>query len=361
MLNKTQNFILKAIEKHGNEFDYSQSVYLGNKKSITIICRIHGPWQSTPNRHNAKNKKGGCPKCHPNALVSINDFIYKCNKIFNFKYDYSKTILINLRQKIIIICPIHKEFEQKALSHLQGHGCKKCNKAFEKIFINDFIIRANIIHNGIYDYSLVILNNGIKSKVNIICNYHGIFSQIANNHLNGSGCKKCGIEGQSFTTQIFIDKSHIIHNNKYIYNKTIYIKNNIKVIITCKDHGDFKQIPSHHLNGSGCPKCAHSISKSEILWLNSLNIPQKYYQQTINVNGRRFLVDAYDPEINTIYEFNGDFWHGNPKLYNANDINPATKTTFGELYNKTIEKEQFLIKNGYNIISIWESDFNEII
>ena len=50
---------------------------------------------------------------------------------------------------------------------------------------------------------------------------------------------------------------------------------------------------------------------------------------------------------------------GNPKIYKSNDINPLSKISFGELYEKTIKKESELIDMGYNVISIWESDFEK--
>lgn len=34
-----------------------------------------------------------------------------------------------------------------------------------------------------------------------------------------------------------------------------------------------------------------------------------------------------------------DFFHGNPNIYNNEDINELTKKSFGELYDKTIERE----------------------
>lgn len=34
------------------------------------------------------------------------------------------------------------------------------------------------------------------------------------------------------------------------------------------------------------------------------------------------------------------------------------KKTFGELYANTIERENLLKQAGFNIISIWEADFN---
>ena len=83
-------------------------------------------------------------------------------------------------------------------------------------------------------------------------------------------------------------------------------------------------------------------------------------EKNIKINKKLFKFDGYCKETNTVYEFMGDFFHGNPKLYNQNDINPLNKKTFGELYRNTINREKYLIKRGYNVISIWENDFNSI-
>lgn len=46
-------------------------------------------------------------------------------------------------------------------------------------------------------------------------------------------------------------------NSDYIYIKTILGKTlHDKVVITCKEHGDFLQAPHEHMKGQGCPKCA---------------------------------------------------------------------------------------------------------
>jgi G:T-mismatch repair DNA endonuclease (very short patch repair protein) len=58
-------------------------------------------------------------------------------------------------------------------------------------------------------------------------------------------------------------------------------------------------------------------------------------------------------------EFYGDFWHGNPKVYNRNDVNRVNGLTFGELYNRTITRQMEIEKIGYKVISIWESDFKK--
>ena len=71
-------------------------------------------------------------------------------------------------------------------------------------------------------------------------------------------------------------------------------------------------------------------------------------------------VDGYCKKNNTVYEFHGDYWHGNPNVYNSNDINPDTKTSFGELYNKTLQRDNNIRKLGYNLVTIWECDYHKM-
>lgn len=69
------------------------------------------------------------------------------------------------------------------------------------------------------------------------------------------------------------------------------------------------------------------------------------------------IVDGYCESTNTIYEFDGDFIHGNPKYYNPEDTNGLTGKTFGELYEATLKKRETILKAGYNLVHIWEDDF----
>ena len=41
-------------------------------------------------------------------------------------------------------------------------------------------------------------------------------------------------------------------------------------------------------------------------------------------------------------------------------MNDVSNKTFGELYEKTIEKEQMIKNLGYNLVVMWEYDWNKI-
>ena len=80
-------------------------------------------------------------------------------------------------------------------------------------------------------------------------------------------------------------------------------------------------------------------------------------RKRLDIDNKIYYCDGFCKDTNTIYEFYGDFFHGNPNIYNNEDINKLTKKSFGELYDKTIERENVLKNQGYNLISIWENDY----
>jgi len=61
------------------------------------------------------------------------------------------------------------------------------------------------------------------------------------------------------TANNFIERANIKHNYEYTYNLVDYKNNNTDVIIDCPIHGEFKQTPKNHLNGSKCPICSKTL------------------------------------------------------------------------------------------------------
>ena len=192
----TQEWIEEAKKIHKNKYDYSKVEYVNNKTDVCIICPEHGEFWQTPNTHLKGSK---CPKC---ANIQNGDrirdnaesFIKKAKKIHGDKYDYSKVEYIDSHTKVCIICPEHGEFWQIPNSHLRGSGCPICgqiNRTKTKTLpLNEFIIKAFLVHGDKYDYSKVEYVNA-KTKVCIMCPKHGEFWQTPDDHLRGKGCPKC--------------------------------------------------------------------------------------------------------------------------------------------------------------------------
>jgi hypothetical protein len=343
----TIDFIKKSKEIHGDEYNYSLVKYIGCKKKVIIICKYHGEFLQTPNNH---LNKQGCYRCKNNPQRSnLEFFIKKSKKIHGDKYNYSKSKYQNIRTDIIITCKKHGDFLQKPNKHIEGQGCMKCKIDNNTLTTEEFIKKSTDIHGNKYDYSKVEYKYTNK-KVMILCKKHGEFLQTPMTHLRGTGCPECGGTIKQ-NTEYFINRANSIHNKKYDYSLVDYENQHKKVTILCKEHGKFKQTPNSHLNNSGCPKCGNKFGIMENMWLDSLNIEKRQFKIG------KYFVDGYDPVTNTVYEFNGDFWHGNPNKYNLNDVNIINKKTFGELYENTLDKEKKLIELGYNVISIWETDY----
>jgi hypothetical protein len=354
----TNDFIEKSKLIHGDKYDYNKTEYIKYHTPLTIICKLHGDFLQTPQHH---LKNNGCPKCGFEKIriskqSNISEFIRKSKLIHGNKYDYSKSVYISNRSKIIINCPIHGEFNQRPSDHISGRGCNKCGllsqKSKKTIPQSNFIEKCKLTHGMKYDYSLVnYINN--STKIIITCKIHGHFLQNPNNHTNGQGCPKCNTFGK-LTNNIFIEKSNLIHNNKYNYSNVEYITGCKKIKIICPLHGEFLQTPNNHLRGAGCIKCSKNISNKEIKFLDYLNIKKENRQIRIN----KFLVDAFDKPTNTIYEFLGDFWHGNPQKFDPTKLNHVNKQSFQSLYENTLNKFNTLHENGYKINYIWENDWD---
>ncbi len=302
------------------------------------------------------------------------EFILEAKKIHKDKYDYSKVVYTGIYEDIIITCKIHGDFIQKPNNHLRS-GCSECakikNSDYFRSNTNEFIEKSIFIHGNKYDYSKVNYKTNMD-KVDIICKIHGLFQQTPSGHLGGKGCKECGKKqtelAKKDTTESFIKKALIIYGNIYDYSKVNYINSNKDIIIICKEHGEFKKRPNNHLSSKqGCPKCQNikQYSKMSIDWLKFC---EKYYNITIqhaenngeyNIPNSKYKADGYCKETNTIFEFHGSRWHGDPTIYNKSST-IFFGMDYGTLYNNTIKKETFIKENGYNLVVMWESKWKKI-
>ena len=306
----TEQFIEKAKKVHGDKYDYSKTIYINPKEKVCIICKEHGEfWQKPYNHLNGQ----GCSKCRYEILSnkykkSTEQFIEEAKKVHGNKYDYSKADYNLCQDKVVIICPIHGEFEQRPLAHIQGQGCPKCSRN-HKLCLQDFVEEAKKIHGDKYDYSKVEYKNN-KIKVCIICPIHGEFWQTPKKHLNFHGCPKCG-GSNKLTNNDFINKSRLVHGDKYNYSKVNYINSNTKIHILCHKHGEFEQLPHDHLQGKGCPKCACIESKAEsdiYDYVCSLVGCENVIKRDREVLEGKEL-DIYIPKLKVAIEYNGLRWH----------------------------------------------------
>lgn len=243
-----EEFIIKAMSVHGDEFDYSKFVYIGTHTKGIIVCKTHGEFLQSPGDHLSGR---GCSKCGGTRKLTKEEFISKTMLIHtNDKYIYDRFVYINSHIVGIIICKLHGEFKQTPNDHLNGSGCPECKRQTLRNYFVDSL-------------------------------------------------------------DMFIAKANNIHNYKFYYNKFIYYNQITPGIIICKKHGEFKQTPGNHLSGQGCPICCLSKGELKIIkYLDNNNI--KYIQQYKFADcknpktGCKLKFDFYIPSKNLLIEYDGE-------------------------------------------------------
>lgn len=264
----TEDFIIRSKEIYGNIFDYSETEYINHSTKIKIICPEHGiigrnHSGQTPTMH---YKGKGCFYCARKQSglkkASTSDiFIKKAKDIHGGLYDYSEVEYKNKRNKVMIKCKKHDIYLGKnengvlPSSHLQGHGCSKCqieNLVQNKPNVKEFFIKAKKVHPHI-DVSMTIYKTA-KIPIEICCPKHNKVTFCTPNAFlrSPSGCPQCSF-----------DNTHVG------YNETTYFKPYLKKLIQ------------------------HEI------------IPQ-YFVPIIKTPAR-YCVDFYIPSLNICIEYDEDY------------------------------------------------------
>lgn len=237
------------------------------------------------------------------------NFIKVSSIIHNNKYDYSLVEFINTKSKVNIICPTHGVFEQTPEYHKNGSGCIKCSYEIRQSStkMNTAYFIKKAIDIHSGKYDYSLCDyKTTHIDVIISCPIHDTFNQRPSHHLRGSGCPKCG--NDVISKKNFINQAKLIHGDFYDYSLVDFVNTKKRIKILCPTHGIFEQIPYHHYNGSGCPICRESKGEREITkYLNENNIKFiRQYRFSDCKDKRSLPFDFYLPDYNTCIEFDGE-------------------------------------------------------
>ena len=262
-------------------------------------------------------------KIKQNKRWTLSSFVAHANKVHDDFYDYSLiTEWGKIADTVPIICPDHGVFNQKAMSHILGHKCSFCANRLKStammMIFDEFVSKARLIHGQKYQYDQKSYTCA-ADKLLITCNIHGEFNQTGSLHLQGNGCRACGIIKN--TTDKTRSGDDVISeakklNPEYDYSETIVINSKTNMKITCPLHGEFYQTPNNHIaKRNKCPSCRGKISRSETSFFDSLSLPPS----TI-YNSRHIIppyeLDVYIPDKNIAIEYCGIYWHAkHTRLY----------------------------------------------
>lgn len=310
------------------------------------------------------------------AKYTKKQFIEKARKVHGDKYGYAK-VDVSLNPVTIYCRTCKTYFQQGRSTHIRGRNCPVCAKNNRKRImsgsLDTFIKSARKVHGKKFDYTNAIYINSY-TKLSIRCvKCKTIFQQTPNRHITGKcGCRNCLDLSKATPLKKFIARAREVHGDKYDYANTVYssIKKNIEVYCNSCETA-FTRKAQVFIRGAGCPntECQNykrsGYSQMCIQWLKyeaslrKINILHAENGGEYRIPGTRFFVDGFCAEENTVFEFHGNRYHGNPKVYKSSDRpNPyKPDATAKQLFKETRKREETIKELGYNLVVMWESDW----
>ncbi len=189
-------------------------------------------------------------------------------------------------------------------------------------------------------------------------------SQLIKDQIKQTNVERFG--AGSWNQEHMIDTLPLIEDSIWMENEYINLKKTSAQIADELGIGStaiLRYLRKHNIE---IRKTEQSSFKS-FCWLESIMEAENIHIQHSQNGGEYHIpgmgncrADGYCAESNTIYEFYGDYWHGNPNVFEFDYYNDSMKNTMGNIYQATIERENKIKNLGYNIITMWESDYNKL-
>ena len=187
-------------------------------------------------------------------------------------------------------------------------------------------------------------------------------------------CKKCSLNEQIGVNNPFYGKKHNIETIKKIREKNIGIRRSDHMSKP-KYKKMFSEIQKELWSSGKMEKTRKKLSemmkerhrKGEIKSFN-ISKAEKEIINELRKNGveciHSFRIDTkifdiFIPKYNLLIEYNGDYWHCNPKKYKSNYFNHKKNKTASEIWEYDKNKLYLAEKHNYNCEVIWESDYKK--
>jgi len=279
----TEIMLARFKAAHGARYDYSQAVYTYGHNPVTVICRVHGLFAVSMYNHASGH---GCNKC-ASVARGIKSRVSNKHRVELLlsrlpgpdKYDFAELLASAYTggYNLPITCKLHGRVTAHYSNLLSGKGCPACGA----------------------------LTRGYYAKS------YNVAPQVA--VAQGRITKHA---------PIFIEKARVIHSGFYDYSQVVYRGMRSKVDIVCPDHGVFSQTPMKHISqAQGCPRCSNRISKGETgiaVYLAQLGVSVETSNRTMlrqeqapNSTRKALMLelDVYLPDLKVGIEYNGAYWH----------------------------------------------------
>ena len=317
----SQEIFIEKAKAQYPDYDYSKVEYKGRDTAVTLICPKHGEFAIRPRTLLSKEKgkqPHGCWECCGMKKPALNNsemFKEKVLALYDEKYvfhweDYKcKTSLIRVE------CKLHGEHKVSVYSILHGGACCYCNG---RLYPKDWIKNAKAVHGDKYIYDESKPPRIKSDRIRYKCPIHGWQETRYDCHVDlKCGCPVCAGYPNKLSTEQ--RKAHWVKrckkksNDRFDYSQFIYVNNDTKGLVTCKEHHYSYMIdPWMHLRGAGgCPFCTGSEGEVHIrTWLENhhVNFVPQYSIPNENLFCKRkhLMVDFYLPDYRMFIEMNGE-------------------------------------------------------
>lgn len=344
-------------------------VSYGSKYKAWFKCRkCEYEWEAIVYN---RSKGQGCPACANRVITEDNCFAINCVQLLSEWADASSPFNFTVGSNALKkwkCCVCGYIWKARIVDRVQGRGCASCAgqvaNDYNRLTTNnpksiaDWDYEKNFLKPECFSYK----SNKRAFWVCSMCEYKWN-STIINYSLNG--CPKCS--GKTIPNEEnCLKNDHLLmkfwsSKNKISPDK-IHKRSGKSFWWDCKKcNHEWRQSPHQLASLRGCPNCASGsrVSKMALEWLKLID-PDAIPEQLININGRKIWVDGYNYTTKTAYEFFGDYWHGNPKIYNGIKRNATNGELFSKLYQDTLDRINLIKSSGLKLVYIWEREWKEI-
>jgi hypothetical protein len=168
----------------------------------------------------------------------------------------------------------------------------------------------------------------------------------------------------TLTHEEFMTLLIAIYGSTLDYSKTIYTNGNIKMIMICNKHGEYKKLPSHLLNGSGCQKCKESqgektirriLEKLEVTFVSQYKIANCKYKLPLPFDFGLLK----NEKIVGLIEFQGIQHYAPSRFSSSRTLKQAEEQLILTKRNDEIKK-QYCINNNIPLLTIPYWQINEV-
>ena len=339
------------------------------------VCKKCGySWKSSITNRVKTAQQRGCPACAGQAVSDRNNLLILFPEVAKeWSDDNTKgpeEYTAKSGAKVWWKCSkCRHKWKSTIYNRTNGKGCPVCAGVKITKDNNFAVLRPKLLETWNYTKNKKIdpysISPNSRKKVWWLCSECSHeWQSTVDNRSRGRNCPSCSNRTVTGSNNLSVTRPDLCKEWDYDKNTIspdeIVPGHNGRVWWLCDECGNSWEavVNSRAYSGKGCPKCKGGpVSGISQEWLKEHSVNKEYREYYISELNIR--VDGYDPKTNTIYEFLGNYWHGNPDMYDSNDTNEVVNKTFGTLYKEWLNRKELILESGYNLIYIWEKNFLE--